>query len=246
MQLIYIFIFYSISSAPQLSLEDGLREENIQYKYKVYNNGPSTVKELSLSVFVPIVYTPYPNYFVPIVNFSDVMGFYINKVLDYKIISKGNWVTNNKNENGLNQVFDSSKMGYDYEMNAERSDQDYNTLGQSSHRKKRNSMHAEIEEPQQIFNRYSQSLVEDNYLVFSTTVDKEDTTLANLPRNRTIVSDCIEDLNECVEIQFTIRNFRPGSEPINVNFNFSMNLNKMGKIFKIFIWIHIIIISLHF
>lgn len=168
---------------------------------------------------------------MPIVNFSDlnVMGFYINKVLEYKIKNKGNWVANSNNANDI-KAFDSSKMGYDYEMNAERTDQDYNTLGQSSHRRRRNLMQTETSEQQQIFNRYSQSLVEDHFVTFSATIDKEDATLANLPRNRTIVLDCIEDPNECVEIEFTIRNFRPGSESIDVHFNFSLNLNKMGML----------------
>lgn len=172
---------------------------------------------------------------MPVVNFSDlnVLGFYINKVLEYKIKTKGNWVANSNNVIGGNHVFDSSKMGLDHEMNAERTDQEYNTLGQSSHRRRRNLIDSETDELHQIFNRYSQSLMDDPLVTFSSTIDKEDATLVNLPRNRTIVLDCIEESNECIEIEFIVRNFRPGTEPINVNFNFSMNLHKMGMFLKI-------------
>lgn len=213
----------------QLSLEDGLRVENLQYKYEIYNNGPSTVKAISLKVYIPIVYIPYPNYYIPIINASDIStsGFYINKVLDYKTKSNGNWVQPSNDINLLltDNSFDSSKMGYDYDLNADRTDQDYNTLGQSSHRRRRSP-----QQPQRIYNRYTRNVVEEPLVTFRTPiVDKEDATLLNLPRNRTIVLDCIEDLNECIEIEFIVRNFRPGSEPVILHFNFSMNLQKIGK-----------------
>lgn len=236
-----------MSSATQLSLEDGLRVENLQYKYKIYNNGPSTVKELSIKVFVPIVYTTYPNYFVPIVNSSDlsVMGFYINKVLDYSIKSHGDWYQtpdiNNLRDIAVSQNnpgdFDSSKMGYDYEMNVDRTNQDYNTLGQSTHRRRRRNSLSEINEVEQqkSFNQYTQNIVEEQPVTYRSSFDQEDTTLANLPRNRTIVLDCVEVSSECLEIEFLVRNFRPGSEPVVLNFNFSMDLNKMGKILNFFL-----------
>lgn len=225
-----------MSSDTQLSLEDGLRVENLQYKYKIFNNGPSTVKELTLTVLLPIVYMPFPNYFVHIVNTSelDISGFYVNKVLDHKIHNLNNFVVPNENgvmvmRNDINRDFDSSKLGYDYEMNAERTDQDFNNIGHSQHRRRRNVWQNDEQEILRSFNRYTRSIVEEQMASFRAPVDKEDATLINLPRNRTIVQDCIEHPSDCLEIEFVVRNFRPGSEPIVVNLNFTLNLNKMSK-----------------
>lgn len=196
------------------------------------------MKEISLTIFLPIVYAPFPNYFVNIVNITDldISGFYINKVLEHKIHNLNSFVQPNENgvmvmRDDINKNFDSSKLGYDYEMNAERPDQDYNNLGQSSHRRRRRHVWRE-EEPQILrsFNRYTRNVVEEQLASFrAPVVDKEDATLINLPRNRTIIQDCIEHPEDCLEIEFIVRNFRPGSEPIVMNLNFSLNLNKISE-----------------
>jgi hypothetical protein len=227
--------FNRFSSATQLSLEDGLRVENLQYKYKIFNNGPSSVKELLLTIFLPIVYQPLPNYYIPIVNITnlEIDGFYINKVLEYKD-NRNKFIQPNENlvnalREDINRNFDTSKLGYDYEMNAERTDQDYNNLGHSSHRRRRH-VWAQKEETEILrsFNRYTRNIVEEQMASFRAPIDKEDATLVNLPRNRTIVKDCTEFPEDCLKIEFIVRNFRPGSEPIVVNLNFSLDLNKMS------------------
>lgn len=227
-----------MSSATTLSLEDGLRVENLQYKYKIFNNGPSTIKELSLSIFVPIVYLPFPNFYIPILNISDLTftGFYINKVLDYKIRKSENLAAFTNDENvfipaNLHDNFDSSKLGYDYDMNADRNE-DFNTIGQSNNRKRRMSlMKHDDGANNRMYNRFTRSIMEEQLASFRAPIDKEDATLTNLPRNRTIFLDCIEDNSGCLEIEFTVHNFRPGSEPLSIFLNFSMDLTKMGKTF---------------
>lgn len=225
-----------MSSATQLSLEDGLRTENLQYKYKIFNNGPSTVKELTVSIFVPIVYLPFPNYYIPILNNSDlgIMGFYVNKVLDYKIKQTDNLITFTGDGNvfipsHLSADFDSSKMGFDFEMNADRNE-DFDTIGQSNNRRRRMSLGREDDSAtNRIYNRFTRSVMEEQLASFRAPIDKEDATLTNLPRNRTIFLDCVEENSGCLEIEFTVHNFRPGSLPLSIYLNFSMDLTKMGK-----------------
>jgi hypothetical protein len=79
-----VFNSSSQSSVTQLSIEDGLRVENVQYSYKIYNNGPSNIKELAVAIQIPTIYIPRPNFNVPIVDFEQigVRGFYINKLYE--------------------------------------------------------------------------------------------------------------------------------------------------------------------
>jgi hypothetical protein len=257
--LLYVFT-HRQSSATQLSLEDGLRVENIQYRYKIFNNGPSTIKELSLVIHIPLVHTTRPNYHVPLVNFDDIdiRGFYTNKVYevtwhkDDKIwLQSSHEGESNDNtrvvvlpsENPHNH-FDSSGLGFDYELNVDRTE-DFNTLGQSNHRRRRRRSLWEQEQERKesnnededrnvyrVYNQYTGSI--DEYSSsYRVSTDKEDMTLMNLPRNRTIYADCStpEERDECIEAEFIIHNFRPGSEAISINLNFSLDLTHFGKFF---------------
>jgi hypothetical protein len=227
-------------------LEDGLRVENIQYNYKIYNNGPSTIKEFIVGIQIPTIYIPRPNFQVPIVDFNQigVRGFYINKNYDVT------WSRDNKilvqSEEGStepiialdsialnsNTNFDSSKLGFDYDFNSGRQEerwQEEQSLGNSNHRRRRSVWQQEDENIFRVYNQYT-GVVDEYQFAYRVATDKEDQTLKNLPKNRTIYFDCStsEDMGECVEAQFTIHNFRPGSEPININMNFSINLSKIG------------------
>lgn len=169
------------------------------------------------------------------------MGFHINKVLDYKIKQTDNLITFLDNGNvfvpsGLRQDFDSSKMGLDYDMNVDRSE-NVDTIGQSNNRRRRlseSSMHDDETNNVRMYNRFTRQVMEEQLASFRAPIDREDATLLNLPRNRTIFLDCIEENSGCLEIEFTVHNFRPGSEPLSIYLNFSMDLTKMGKSFSFF------------
>lgn len=214
--------------------------ENIQYSYKIFNNGPSTIKELIVAIQIPTVYIPKPNYHVPIVDFNgiSVKGFYINKV--YEVTwSKDNKILMQSFEEdqtdvpmiaeNMNTHFDSSKLGFDYDFNSAR--QDDQQLSHSNHRRRR-SVWQDDEENNifRVYNQYTGS-VDEYHSAYTVANNKEDHTLKNLPKNRTIYFDCSqsEEMDECIEAQFTIHNFRPGSEPLSINLNFSMDLSKVGK-----------------
>jgi hypothetical protein len=197
---------------------------------------------------VPLIYIPQPNYHVPLVKFEeiDIRGFYVNKVYEVtwnhneKILlqpseeSGGGSVGGN---NGLlitdNHNFDSSKLGMDYDFNVDRT-QHYDTLGQSHHRRKRSLAQQQSDTNDdnvyRVYNQYTKE-VNEYSASYRVSTDKEDPTLLNLPKNRTIVVDCSspEETDECVEAQFIIHNFRPGSEPITINMNFSLDLSQIGE-----------------
>lgn len=234
---------YRHSTAPQLSIENGLSVENIQYSYKIYNNGPSTIKELNLAIQIPTVYIPTPNYHVPIVDFNQisVRGFYINKIYDVTW-SRDNKILQQAVEestvnviavDNMNMNFDSSKLGYDYDFNSNR--QEEQDLAHGNHRRRRSiwQNNGDDENIFRVYNQYTGG-IDEYHSSYRVSSDKEDQTLKNLPKNRTIYLDCLtsEEMDECIEAQFTIHNFRPGSEPININLNFSIDLAKVGT-FKV-------------
>lgn len=216
-----------------------MRVENIQYNYKIYNNGPSTIKELIVAIQVPITYIPQPNFHVPIVDFNQIgiQGFYINKVYevtwskDNKILTQSLEEISGENPtapDNMNTNFDATKLGFDYEFNSGR--QDDQQLGQPSHRRRRSIWEDEGDNVFRVYNQYTGS-IDEYHSSYKINADKEDQTLKNLPKNRTIHFDCstAEETDECVEAQFTIHNFRPGSEPISINLNFSIDLSKIGE-----------------
>lgn len=215
--------------------------ENVQYSYKIYNNGPSNIKELFVAIQIPTIFLPQPNYRVPIVDFEQlgIRGFYVNKV--YEVT----WSQDNKillqSEEGttepilavdnMNTNFDSSKLGFDYELNSGR--QEEQGLGHSHHRRRRSIWQEDDDNIFRVFNHFTGN-IDEYHSEYRVASEKEDETLKNLPRNRTIFFDCStnEESFECVEAQFTIHNFRPGSEPISINLNFSIDLAKIGEVLE--------------
>jgi len=196
-----------------------------------------------------------PNYHVEIVKFDeiDIRGIYTNKVYEATWIEGDNKVrlqTRDENGNSVKSVvigdnmnlqnnFDSSKLGFDYDFNSAKT-HEYDTLGQSHHRRRRSLWQNDKDDTDdyevnddktfRVYNQYTGSI--DEYTSsYRVSVDKEDPILMNLPRNRTIFIDCSqpEDMNECIEAQFTVHNFRPGSEPITISMNFTIDLRKFGK-----------------
>lgn len=176
---------------------------------------------------------------MPIVDFNQIgiRGFYINKIYDVTW-SKDNKVLVQSEEgtteaivalDSMNTNFDSSKLGFDYDFNSGRHEEQ--GLGHSNHRRRRSLWQESDENIYRVYNHYT-GVVDEYTASYRVANDKEDQTLKNLPKNRTIYFDCSTgELNDdCVEAQFTIHNFRPGSEPISINLNFSIDLSKIGKI----------------
>ena len=132
----------------------------------------------------------------------------------------------------MNTNFDSSKLGFDYDFNSGRPEEQQ--LGQTNHRRRRSIWQDDDDNIFRVYNQYTGS-IDEYHSAYRVATDKQDQTLKNLPKNRTIFFDCstAEETNECIEAQFTIHNFRPGSEPISINLNFSLDLSKIGKFYKL-------------
>jgi Integrin alpha len=237
--------FTGQSSETQLSLENGLKVHKIQYSYKVYNNGPSTIKELNLALKVPLNYIPRPNFYIPVTEFNvmNITGFYLNKVYEVTWF-KHNEILLQSSEDlsanvpvveNMNTNFDSSKLGFDYEFNAPGNNEQQ--FADTNHRRRRSIWQNDDDENiYRVYNQYTASIDEYHPSYHVSNVN-EDQTLRNLPKNRTIYFDCSTslDTNECVEAQFTIHNFRPGSEPISIVLDFTIDLNKIGEILEVFL-----------
>lgn len=232
--------FNGRSSDTQLSLEDGLKVKNMQYSYKIYNNGPSTIKELNLAIQIPLSYIPRANFYVPIVDFNsmNMTGFYLNKVYEVtwlkhnQILLQSSEDLSEKNPlvaENMNTNFDSSKLGFDYEFNAPTVNEN---VGHHNHRRRRSLWQNEEEDKTfRVYNQYTAS-IDEYHASYRVSHINEDQTLKNLPKNRTINFDCSSETSECVEAIFTINNFRPGSEPITINLNFTIDLFKIGEKLK--------------
>lgn len=189
---------------------------------------------------------PKPNYHVELINFNelDIRGFYVNKIYDVT------WFKNDKvllqsmessstsaiiELNNIHQKENPYQPGYDYEFSIpDEGNNNYEDTNINNHFRKRRSLwqndDGDIDEKIfRVFNSYT-GAIDEYHSSYKIETNKDDETLKNLPKNRTIFFDCIDDeLNECIEAQFTIHNFRPGSEPISINMNFSLDLAKIGE-----------------
>lgn len=157
-----------------MSLKEGPHIENILFDYEIFNNGPSVIREFSISLQIPISYKFKPDV-IRLLNVDEIktIGFYAEEY--YEVT----WVNMN-----VFQEYDTEFKDFDH--------------------------------------KHTES--------FEMRVNKEDSTLKNLPKNRTIYQDCTpKDMDECIEAQFTIRNFRPGDDPVALTLNFSLDLKNLGK-----------------
>ncbi len=231
------------SSKTSLSIQDGLRIENVTYNFEIRNNGPSSVKELIVGIMIPISYILEPRFEVKIVNVEDmaIRGTYTNKALDItlmkdnKILVQGQEASTPRILDNMNSNdFDSSKLGFDYDINAPKDGDAININPISQHRRRRSFFDdSNIEDSIfRKFNAYTNSLEEYEASV-RTLPNQNDQVLRNLPGNRTIFLNCLDPIaNECVEAQFTVYNFKPGNTPIQVTVDFSMDLRRVDRLFS--------------
>lgn len=64
---------YRKSTKPVLSLEDGIRQENISHTFEIRNNGPSTIKNLDVLLSIPVSYlNPWNMQRVEVIDFENV------------------------------------------------------------------------------------------------------------------------------------------------------------------------------
>jgi Integrin alpha len=220
------------SSKLQISLEDGKRVENITHQFEIRNNGPSHIKEMEVTVMIPISYI-VGHSSIDIVNFEevDMQASYINKV--YEI----SWTKNNliliKNayesssaapkliENLNSHEFHTAQIGVFQSAAMDNNHMDH-TDPTSFRRKRREA--------------FQESPLVENRQQRSVQTFHDENILNNLPLNRTIFFKChtiqLEEENHCVRGTFSVRNFRAGSAPIMVNIKYTVDSATIDQLFN--------------
>lgn len=223
--------------------------ENLTHTFEIHNNGPSNIKSLDVIISLPISFlNPWTLERENLIDFGNVS---INGMFDNQPLAV-EWTKNNiilipgaiesstapssavtKQENFNGMGFDASKIGLEYDLNAGNPSGDSTSSNGDSTRRKRSMENVH-------FNRYSRRVVRSlvtDIDPFTTGLrmkrdltNIEDSTLKNLPTNRTIFFDC-ESLDEqhCVQAKFTVHNFKRGDQPILISLNFSIDLNRIGE-----------------
>lgn len=79
--------FISQSVAPEISVEneESLSVQSLQFGYKIYNNGPSTIKELVINMQIPMIYMSPQLKHIQLIDVDRVRikGYYINKLFEW-------------------------------------------------------------------------------------------------------------------------------------------------------------------
>jgi hypothetical protein len=196
-----------------------------------------------LAIQIPTVYIPKPNYHIQLIDYNEIeiQGFYINKHIDVNLIQNNKILIPSYESSSpavieldnIQKGFFPSKFGMDYEFGVSSKHGENNEFinQQNTHRRRRSLLENDEDNGNifRVFNSYN-GKIEEYQPSYRIEANKDDTTLKNLPRNRTILFDCHDaEKSDCFEAQFMIQNFRPGNEPILINLNFTLNLAQFGK-----------------
>ncbi|CAG9812133.1 unnamed protein product [Chironomus riparius] len=205
----------STSSSPEIHLSDTLIQNIVNYNYQIFNYGPSNIKKLSITLQIPIMYDLAIYNHVKIIEFdgdANLTVSYKNKQLEVNW-TKLEFISNfsNKNKEGID--FDSSTLGFNYELNHQELEPDL------SHFRKRS-----------VDSKGSSNLNYDNKLNLN---DSTEHNSENLQSDRTIVLDCMQsdDKKGCIKVEFVVEDFQTENEPIIINFNYSFILHEFERIF---------------
>lgn len=138
--------------------------------------------------------------------------------------------------------FDASRIGLEYDINGNGAP-DYDTLNNNDQlgvgRRRRSIQDKQNARNGRRYNAYLQRIIEGDDFTDALSghvirkralFDSHEHVLNNLPLNRTIFFDCTNaEEGTCVQAKFTVYNFRTGNSPILISFNFSIDLNDIGK-----------------
>lgn len=191
------------SSPSHLTVENISSTQDIEFSYKITNNGLSDIKQLTVTIQIPVIYAPDAKSRYPIIdiNFIDAQALYRDQTFN------ATWMNNEisfnqdrtklKRSNKKSMNFDYSKNGFDFDIMTSHSVENF----QQNH-----------------IQRKRRSTLQNNPL------EKDDQILMNnLPKNRTIFANCSNKF-ECIEAQFIITEFKHSPEPIIIKLNFSLDL----------------------
>lgn len=179
--------------------------EKFRFTYKIYNSGPSSIKELILTFQIPSTYILKLNHRVSIVDLRGISakGFYINKV------HEATWSDNIRSliEDSTD---DQPQLEIEDHESDSLSDDGFNSLVSNQIKEQNNSKPAMATNSSQV----------------------DDLILKNLPKNQTIFFECAtpNENVESIEANFTIHNFKPGSDPISITLNIPIDVLKICEL----------------
>ncbi|XP_058838521.1 integrin alpha-PS3 [Topomyia yanbarensis] len=224
------------ASVTEVNLEKQGGKLNVTYQIQVVNNGPSSLRDLTFSLKVPLVYhKPSSVDVLKIINFNDIQisGYYNYKHLDFTWTQNNVILLPNVKEFSTPppEVDNYYKAGLDFGFLSGQSQSDstgdnYNP----STRRRRRSIETSFNDLH--FNRYTNQLTEHSRVRRSlSTVNSA--ILAGLPANRTLAFSCDPEMMiECAEVSVQIANFKPGNIPIVINLLFELDLDQVELSFQ--------------
>lgn len=224
--------------------EVGLIVKNLTHSLEIRNNGPSTIKNMYLHLWIPIAYSfPYTDRTIDLMDkFQDlsIKARYNNRDLEVSLTQNNNIIIQSVQttpsdgnlivDNMIGMGFDSSKSGLDHEFNNGGSpDVNEEDLfnNQQFRRRRRNAVE---NQKYRKYNYYTQKVQEYHRRSKRSTVT--DSIFSNLPINRTILINCRDDvLGLCVKATMQIQDFKAGSEPIKVKIDMRVDFKKIDSIY---------------
>ncbi|XP_053683048.1 integrin alpha-PS3-like [Sabethes cyaneus] len=223
------------ASTTEVTLETQSGKINITYQVQVVNNGPSSLRDLTFALKVPLVYhKPSSADVLKLIKFNDIQisGYYNYKHLDFTWTQNNVILIPNVKEFSTSppEVDNYYKAGLDFGILSGESSQDPMGDNQNSlSRRRRSSNGAAFTDLQ--FNRYTNQLTQQSRSRRSiSTVNP--VILAGLPANRTLAFHCeSEAMIECAEVSVQIANFKPGNIPIVINLLFQLDLDQVEQSF---------------
>lgn len=218
------------ASIAEVNLETQTGKINVTYQIQVMNNGPSSLRDLTFTLKVPLkYYKPSSSDILNIINFNDIFisGYYNYKHLDFTWTKDNVILIPNVKEFSTQppEVDNLYKQSMDFDLLSASSHQDPMTDSNSFSTRRRRSAQTQ-------FNRYTGQLTEHS-IVRRSLATVNPAILTGLPENRTLFFHCDQDAVqiECADVSIQVANFKPGNVPIVINMQFELNLDLVAESF---------------
>lgn len=218
------------ASVTELNLETQTGKVNVTYQIQVMNNGPSSLRDLTFTLKVPLkYYKPSSTDILNIINFNDIQttGYYNYKHLDFTWTQNNVILVPNVKEYSTQppEVDNLYKQSMDFDLLSSSSHQDSMTDSNSFSTRRRRSIESQ-------YNHYTNQLSRHSRVRRSlATVNPA--ILTGLPENRTLFFHCDQEAVqiECADVSVQVANFKPGNIPIVINMQFELDLDLVAESF---------------
>ncbi|XP_055623803.1 integrin alpha-PS3-like [Toxorhynchites rutilus septentrionalis] len=219
------------ASVSEVNLEEQSGKINVTYQIQVMNNGPSSLRDLTFKLKVPLVYyKPSSADILKIINFNDIRfdGYYNYKHLDFTWTQNNVILLPNPKEYSTQppEVDNLYKASMDFGLLSGDSNPPNDEVSLSTRRRRSTEAFSERH-----YNRYTNEVIEHSRSRRSlTTVNPA--ILTGLPANRTLLFHCGQEVRiDCAEVSVQVANFKPGNIPIVMNMQFELDLDQVARSF---------------